>query len=71
MVGPRGRKKRLAHERAEGERVGRAGWAEAEDERAGALGYRVDWAKQATRTRAGQKQGGLVQLFGPGAPFLF
>ena len=38
MVGPRGQEKSLARERAEGERVGRAGWAEAEDERAGALG---------------------------------
>jgi len=38
MVGPRGQEKRLARERAEGERVGGAGWAEAEDERAGALG---------------------------------
>ena len=38
MVGPRGQEKRLARERAEGERVGGAGWAEAEDERADALG---------------------------------
>jgi len=38
MVGPRVQEKRLAHERAEGERVGGAGWAEAEDERAGTLG---------------------------------
>ena len=38
MVGPHGQEKRLARERAEGERVGGASWAEAEDERAGALG---------------------------------
>ena len=38
MVGPRSQEKRLARERAEGERVGGAGWAEAEDEQAGALG---------------------------------
>jgi len=37
MVGPHGQEKRLACEWAEGERVGGAGWAEAEDERAGAL----------------------------------
>ena len=38
MVGPHGQEKRLARERAEGEQVGGAGWAKAEDERAGALG---------------------------------
>ena len=38
MVGPRGQEKRLAREWAEGKWVGGAGLAEAEDERAGALG---------------------------------
>ena len=70
MVGPRGQQKRLARERAEGERVGGAGWAdaEAEDERAGALGCCAGRAKQAA---SGPEAGWASSVIWARCPFSF